>query len=152
MSLTSGDLFEILQAIWSTQLGLELDEDGQSSDLVVDSEDGLMTGTVQISGGFTGAVHLVCGRGVIRTAAAQMFSVPEDDLSDEDLRDALGELTNMVGGNIKTLLAGTEYISLPTVIEGLNYGIARLASDIVAETQGSFENQPLQVVLLADQG
>lgn len=152
MSLSPEDLFEVLQTIWSTQLGLELDDDGQPSGLVTDSKDGLMTGTVQISGGFTGAVHLVCGRGVIRTAAAQMFSVPEDDLSNEDLRDALGELTNMVGGNVKTLLEGTEYISLPTVIEGSNYGIARLASDIVAEAQGVFENQPLHVVLLADQG
>lgn len=152
MSLTPGDLFEILQTIWSTQLGLELDDDEQPSDQVTGLKDGLMTGTVQISGGFTGAVHLVCGRGVIQAAAAEMFSVPEADLSNEDLRDALGELTNMVGGNIKTLLEGTEYISLPTVIEGSDYGIARLASDIVAEIQGSFKSQPLHVVLLADRG
>lgn len=152
MGLNSGDLFEILQTIWSTQLGLELDDPGQHSDRMIDSEDGLMTGTVQISGGFAGAVHLVCDRMVIRTAAATMFSVPENDLSDEDLRDALGELTNMVGGNIKTLLSGTEYISLPTVIEGSDYGIARLASDIVAQARGSFEKRSLQVIVLADRG
>ncbi|MEN8163594.1 MAG: chemotaxis protein CheX [Acidobacteriota bacterium] len=150
MILTHGDLFEILETIWSTQLGLELDDDEQPALVSIDSEEALMTGAVQISGGFAGAVHLICGRSVVRAAAARMFSVSEAELTDDDLRDALGELTNMVGGNIKTLLPGSESISLPTVIEGLNYGVARLDSDVVAETQGSYEGRPLRAVLLAD--
>ncbi len=150
MSLSSRDLFEILELIWSTQLGLELAVDGLSGDMPMDPPEGLMTGTVQISGGFAGAVHLMCGRPVVRAAAARMFSVPEGDLDDEDLRDALGELTNMVGGNVKTLLPGSEFLSLPTVIEGLDYGVARLHSDVVARTQATYEGLPLQVVLLAD--
>jgi chemotaxis protein CheX len=150
MTLTHGDLFEILEIIWSTQLGFELDHDEQPPARTENSEEPLMTGTVQISGGFSGAVHLICGRSVVRAAAARMFSVPEADLSDEDLRDALGELTNMVGGNVKTLLPGSEFISLPTVIEGSDYGVARLDSDVVAETQGSYEGRPLRAVLLMD--
>jgi len=150
MTLTHGDLFEILEIIWSTQLGFELDDSQQSGIVTNDSDETLMTGTVQISGGFAGAVHLICGRSVVRAAAARMFSVPETELTDDDLRDALGELTNMVGGNVKTLLPGSEFISLPTVIEGSNYGVARLDSDVVAETQGSYEGRPLRAVLLAD--
>ena len=150
MSLTPGDLFEILDTIWSTQLGFELDDDEQPANVPKDPQEALMTGTVQISGGFAGAVHLICGRSVVRAAAARMFSVPEVQLTDEDLRDALGELTNMVGGNIKALLPGSEFISLPTVIEGTNYGVARLDSDVVAETQGLYEGRPLRAVLLAD--
>lgn len=150
MSLSPGDLFEILELIWSTQLGLKLAEDGQADDGALVSPEGLMTGTVQISGGFAGAVHLMCCRPAVRAAAARMFSVPEGDLGDEDLRDALGELTNMVGGNIKTLLPGSESISLPTVIEGSDYGVARLDSDVVARSQATSEGLPLEVVLLED--
>ncbi len=150
MSLTPGDLFEILDIIWSTQLGFELDDDEQPADVPRDSREPLMTGTVQISGGFAGAVHLICGRSVVRAAAARMFSVPEAKLTNEDLRDALGELTNMVGGNVKTLLPGSEFISLPTVIEGSNYGVARLDSDVVAQTEAWYEGGPLRAVLLAD--
>ncbi len=109
-----------------------------------------MTGIVQISGGFSGAIHLICGRSVIRAAAAQMFSVEEKELVDDDLRDALGELTNMVGGNVKTLLPGSESLSLPTVIEGSDYGVARLDSDVVAWTDASFLGGPLRVSLLTD--
>ena len=150
MSLSPGDLFEILELIWSTQLGLNLADDGQAGDITMDSPEGLMTGTVQIWGGFAGAVHLMCVRSVVRAAAARMFAIPEGDLKDEDLRDALGELTNMVGGNVKTLLPGSDFLSLPTVIEGSNYDVARLHSDVVAQTQATYEGQRLQVVLLAD--
>ena len=92
----------------------------------------------------------MCSRPAVRAAAARMFSVPEAELTNEDLRDALGELTNMVGGNVKTLLPGSEFISLPTVIEGSNYGVARLDSDVVAQTEASYEGGPLRAVLLAD--
>ncbi len=151
MSLSTGDLFEILELVWSTQLGLEL-ENGQPPGITPSlPPEGLMTGIVQISGEFSGAVHLICSRGVVRTAAGKMFSVAEGKLEDDDLRDALGELTNMVGGNIKTLLPGSENISLPTVIEGSNYGVARLHSDIVARTSATYEGRSLHVILLEDQ-
>ncbi len=150
MSLTPGELFEILETIWSTQLGFEIDDDEQAATVLGDSTENLMTGIVQISGGFAGAVHLICARSVVQAAAARMFSMPEGDLGDEDLRDALGELTNMVGGNLKTLLPGSEFISLPTVIEGSDYGVARLDSEVVARTEASYEGQPMRAVLFAD--
>ena len=34
------------------------------------------------------------------------------------MRDAVGELANMVGGNIKALMPGSCQLSLPTVAEG----------------------------------
>ncbi len=150
MSLTPGELFEILETIWSTQLGFELDDDEQSANVPADSQEDLMTGIVQISGGFAGAVHLICARSVVRAAAAQMFSMPESDLGNEDIRDALGELANMVGGNLKTLLPGSEFISLPTVIEGSDYDVARLDSDVVTRTEASYEGQSLRAVLFVD--
>lgn len=150
MSLTPGELFEILETIWSTQLGFELDDDEQSANVPADSQEDLMTGIVQISGGFAGAVHLICARSVVRAAAARMFSMPEGDLGDEDLRDALGELANMVGGNLKTLLPGSEFISLPTVIEGSDYDVARLDSDVVVRIEALYEGKPLRVVLFVD--
>ena len=150
MSLSPGDLFEILEIIWSTQLGFELERGCRAEGVMNLPQENLMTGIVQISGGFAGAVHLICGRSVVKRAAAQMFSVPEDELSDDDLRDALGELTNMVGGNVKTLLPGSEFLSLPTVIEGSDYGVARLDSDIVASTEASYLDKPLRVTLFSD--
>lgn len=150
MSLSPGDLFEILETIWSTQLGFDLNQGGEAADVMKVSQEHLMTGIVQISGGFSGAVHLICGRSVVRVAAARMFSVPEGELADEDLRDALGELTNMVGGNVKTLLPGSEFLSLPTVIEGSDYGVARLDSDLVASTEASHRGKPLRACLFTD--
>ena len=75
---------------------------------------------------------------------------PEGDLTDADLRDALGELTNMAAGNLKTLLPGSDDISLPTVVEGSDYGLTRLDSTLVAQTRASLDGLPLAVALYAD--
>ena len=151
MSLSTGDLFAILKTIWSTQLGFDLDQNSHTDDVLTGSQEDLMTGIVQISGGFAGAIHLICGRSVVRAAAARMFSVPEADLKDEDLRDALGELANIFGGNVKALLPGSEFLSLPTVIEGSDYGVARMDSDVVEKTEATYRGQPLRASLFKDQ-
>ena len=47
-----------------------------------------------------------------------MFGAEPGDLSDDEVSDALGELTNMVGGNIKSLLPAPSQLSLPSVAAG----------------------------------
>jgi len=52
-----------------------------------------------------------------------MFRLGETPPTLEDIRDALGEVTNMTGGNIKALVSGTCHLSLPAVVEGKAYTI-----------------------------
>jgi len=37
---------------------------------------------------------------------------------DEDVADAVGELVNMIGGNVKSLMPGPSVLSLPVVAAG----------------------------------
>jgi chemotaxis protein CheX len=39
----------------------------------------------------------------------------EDELAEADVADAVGELANMIGGNIKSLLPGPSALTLPLV-------------------------------------
>jgi chemotaxis protein CheX len=39
-------------------------------------------------------------------------------LDDEDVADAVGELANMIGGNIKGLMPGPSVLTLPVVASG----------------------------------
>jgi CheY-specific phosphatase CheX len=48
-----------------------------------------------------------------------------------EVRDALGELTNMVAGNVKALLPGPSTLSLPTVAFGSQYEISVLGSQVI---------------------
>ena len=85
-----------------------------------------MTAAIHISGDFHGGIRLDCSRVLIRRAAAIMFNQPEDQLNDDDERDVVGELTNVVAGNIKALIPGSNSISLPTIIDGSDYRVSTL--------------------------
>jgi chemotaxis protein CheX len=66
--------------------------------------------------------------------AAAMFSTEPCKTSVGDMQDALAELVNMIGGNIKALLPDGCFLSLPAVVEGGDYSArvpgTRLASRV----------------------
>lgn len=105
--------------IWEQTLRLPV----QTGDVggAVSASQRVMAAYVQISGGWNGAVVLTCTAELAATAAATMFSVPPDAVSPRDELDALGELSNIIGGSIKALLPGPSHLSLPTVVGGESY-------------------------------
>jgi chemotaxis protein CheX len=78
----------------------------------------MVTGRVFINGAWRGTIEVECSRPLALRAAASMLGSGVDDVSSKDLKDALGELTNIIGGNIKSLLPGPSHLSLPAVWEG----------------------------------
>jgi chemotaxis protein CheX len=82
-----------------------------------------LTGCVHIDGAWNGAALVECELPLARRMTAVLFDRAEGDVSLDDVRDALGELTNMVGGNVKALLPAPSRLSLPTVVEGADYAV-----------------------------
>jgi chemotaxis protein CheX len=78
----------------------------------------LLTGCVQITGGWWSAVSVQCSLAFARGAASSLFGLEASALTDAEAREALGELVNIVGGNLKALMPGTSQLSLPLVAEG----------------------------------
>jgi chemotaxis protein CheX len=74
--------------------------------------------SVSITGGWNGHVVFGCSTPASRTAAAVLLMIPEDELAEADVADAVGELANMIGGNIKSLLPGPSALTLPLVSLG----------------------------------
>lgn len=110
------DIVLIAQDIWASFLDLPLD--AVPADTVDISAMPMVSGVVQVSDAWTGAVQLECSGDFGRLAAGRMFSTDPTLVSDVDLRDAMGELTNMIGGNIKSLLPAPSHLSLPEVTYG----------------------------------
>lgn len=102
------DVVELTRLIWETVLGLAVEgplgEGGDTLDVSL---------SVDISGNWEGTVSLAMPRALARSAAAAMLSVPEDEVPPNELRDAVGELANMIGGNVKGILPGPNRLSLP---------------------------------------
>lgn len=103
-------LLETLSSIFATDPELSGSEVGPR-----------MTGCVTISGTWNGSVLLSCSERLARAVAVGMFDMPDDELSVDEISDALGELTNVVGGGIKSQLPEPTTLSVPTVAEGLDF-------------------------------
>ena len=71
---------------------------------------------MSITGSWTGHVVYACSTVAARRAAAAFLAMESDEVSQEDLSDVLGELANIVGGNVKAMLPPGCFLSLPQVV------------------------------------
>ena len=71
---------------------------------------------VDVRGGVVARVLLVTGRETGERITRALLGLPEDaEVEDADLVDAAGELVNVVGGNVKSLVIDGGALTLPTV-------------------------------------
>ena len=113
--VTGEQIAEITQDVWGSFLTLDLVHvPGPAEPL-----DGqVVAGCVHVSGEWEGSIFVECTRSHADAAAAAMFQAAPGELSEDEVADALGELTNMVGGNVKGLLPAPSKLSIPSVALG----------------------------------
>ena len=115
------DIAEITRDVWSSFLSMELEiAPGDPTAALPGSS---VTGCVHVTGEWRGSIFLQCSAEHAQAAAEAMFAADPGTLSGDEISDALGELTNMVGGNIKSLLPAPSKLSIPTVAEGEHYRV-----------------------------
>lgn len=112
------DIDDIVRTVWDTLFALPLERVEPAS---CAAEPGI-SGIVVVDGDFQGAVEVVCGGQLARRIAAAMFA-DEASLSPADIGDALGEVSNMIAGNLKSILPGRNSIGLPIVASGSDYEV-----------------------------
>ena len=79
---------------------------------------GPVVGIIHLSGGWDGFVLTGFEPELAQVVAARMLAAPDLDPNDEDLRDAVGEVANILAGNLKVLIPEWTAMSIPAVIEG----------------------------------
>ena len=118
----ASNLAQINDEIWGAVLGLVLEPAGPDDAQPEGTE--LVTGQVQITGEWSGAVFIELTAALARKATAAMFFTEPDEVTEDDLVDAVGELANMTGGNVKAQLEGPHALSLPSVTAGQRYRVS----------------------------
>ncbi|MFB9376962.1 chemotaxis protein CheX [Kineococcus gynurae] len=73
--------------------------------------------SVVIDGPTPSLVSVLVGDAVSGLLAAAMLH-EEGELPDEDVADALGEIANVIGGNVKAILPEVSALGLPQVLRG----------------------------------
>lgn len=120
---------QIVQSIFTSMLGMEAFRG--SSDPTECQE--TVLGTIHIAGPKSVSVALGLTSEVARATAANMLQMNPADVTSDDIRDVAAELTNMIGGNLKSLLPGPQHLSLPTVVAGRDLGLEIPGADLVED-------------------
>jgi chemotaxis protein CheX len=140
--MTDEEILGITRDVWESFTGRAIDvADGQARPGGGD----LTVGCVTVTGAWQGRVLLACPAQLARMAAAAMFDLPAEQLDDREVADALGELTNMVGGNIKSLIPGPSRLSMPAVTVGAAPTVKPPRAALVATVSLACEGLPLTV-------
>jgi CheY-specific phosphatase CheX len=127
-------------------LGLTVQRSSEGS--LLPRKEPALAGCVQITGAWEGAVALHGSATLARQAASIMFGMNPEEATSEEVQDALAELTNITGGNVKTLLPEPCLLSLPAVVEGNDYTF-RVPGSVPASCLAfECEGQPFLVTLL----
>jgi chemotaxis protein CheX len=113
-SFTADDVRAVTGDVWEACLAFHGEPltEGTGRPFVGEVERAL----VRITGDWCGAVTLEMSSDAATTAARLMLEA--DDVDADEVADAVGELVNIIGGNIKSLLPTPSRLSLPQVTRG----------------------------------
>jgi chemotaxis protein CheX len=101
---------------------------------------------VAVSGGWDATVTVELAAPVALALTTTMLGLESnDEAEDGDVADAVGELVNMVGGNIKSLMPGPSVLSLPAVAAGR--AAHPSGATEVARFDGVWAGQPVRVAV-----
>jgi chemotaxis protein CheX len=112
------EITQIVSNVFETMLSLEVNAITHDLPHHVDG----LTATVQILGESKGALLLHCSVEQALAFTSRMLGEDVSGLTD-DVLDVLGELANVVGGNLKSLFSAGGTLSLPSVAEGRDYTV-----------------------------
>ena len=105
------DVQMLVEDVWSSFLGAE-------EPLLPGMPAEFPTGwsaAVTVTGEWEGMVSVEVPTRVAEEVTRRMLCLDDGPLADEDVADAVGELVNMIGGNVKSLMPGPSTLSLPLV-------------------------------------
>lgn len=109
--LNSEDIESISSTVCRDMLGLDFAADVACNEALPLS----MLAAIRISGDFRAIVEVATTPGAASAVTSAMCGIPLDEIRESDLADSLGEIVNIIGGNIKGAVPGETNLSLPCV-------------------------------------
>src|SRR3954466_2594878 len=101
--ITAPDLTEVVECAITMMLGIDA---GVAIDSATPAEYCAYGASVGFTGDWNGVIVIACDETMGREAAGAMFGTAPSDVASDDVADAIGELANVIGGNLKSLLPG----------------------------------------------
>lgn len=107
------EIRQFVTDIWSTFLNMKVSP--TETPFKPKGNGNTLAGCVQITGEWQGSVTLYAPKEIGKKVAATMYGLDEAEVVDKQVQDVIGEITNVLAGNIKSILPAPCSISLPCV-------------------------------------
>jgi hypothetical protein len=107
-------LDEVTRSIWSTAFGKSLDR--VPGDPIPEWSQPPVAAAIDLRGDWNGTLSLSCDPALASRLAATLFGPERLDLGRSEWEDAIRELVNIVGGNLKSTLGPRCRLSIPLLI------------------------------------
>jgi CheY-specific phosphatase CheX len=145
MQIRAEEVIKLSNEIWSSMLGMEL-QPCERVDLAASGP--ALAASVEIIGDWRARVRLDCSARLARRAAARFMEADPAEVSPEEVRDALGELTNITAGSVKLLLPCASRLSVP----GMDPDTLPPPGGCVGSLQSGFtcEGEPLLITIVQE--
>jgi chemotaxis protein CheX len=143
----AGAIFQCTGQVFSTMLGVEIGPGEVSLEATVPEANDGVVALIGVAGPWTGTGSLSCSPHLACRICSQML-MAESLSVDEEVLDAVAELTNMIVGGVKTELElelGPLGISIPTVVFGKNFKTRSAIHGKWVVVRFQWENEPLEV-------
>jgi chemotaxis protein CheX len=146
-NLIVNSICQSMAQIFSTMLGVEIEQgDASIESGSLEANDGVVS-LIGLAGSWAGMGSITCSPNLACRICSQML-MTESSAVDEEVLDAVAELTNMVVGNVKTDLEaelGPLGLSIPTVVFGRNFRTKSAGHADWIVVRFSWQDEPLVV-------
>ena len=133
--------------VFETMLSIDLKE--LDSDCRVEMEGNTITGTVSFAGKIMGNFNFVSTEKCARMLTVAMLGMEENEIEgQEEINDVIGELSNMIGGDIKSRFCDSGFetqLSIPSITSGSDYKIQ--TRDFAKKERYIFEHKEHKIIV-----
>jgi chemotaxis protein CheX len=116
-----------LQQVFQNMMSMDMKPDAGAPTSLPAEATGQIMGSVGFIGDPTGVIYLIAGLRFARLVTGRMLGIPESETIDDSMvNDAIGELSNMVVGQVKSRLCDAGWactLTIPTVVRGQQLSI-----------------------------
>jgi chemotaxis protein CheX len=119
LTTVAQELEQTVAAIFETMMGLVVNPVSQPWC----EEPNRVAATVHFTGSCSGVIMLEVSTAQACFFAGRFLSMDTPEVVDNDVRDVLGELANMIGGNLKSAAVPDATLSIPEVVDGRDFSM-----------------------------
>jgi chemotaxis protein CheX len=111
----------------------------------------VVTSAIYFTDPWQGALFVECVAPLAFAFTARLMAVETPKSVDEDVCDAMGELANMIAGNLKALMPASVGISIPSIVRGQDYTVRLRGGKVLSKTAFETEFGGFRLTLIGAQ-